>query len=89
MLELLKTLNSFSPLGVIALLATIIYMLVNQKKAVSEVSDNHLSGLPEMAEDIRTLIVEVRKSNDLLQRINDRTIYISSRINGRSGGGST
>lgn len=49
-MELLALLNSFSPLGVIALLAYIVYLLVNQRQQVHAIKTNHLHGLPEMLE---------------------------------------
>jgi hypothetical protein len=44
-----ETLNALSPLGVIGLLAYIVYLLVAKRGPVKAISDNHLSGLPQMA----------------------------------------
>ena len=53
----LTTLDSLSPLAVIALLGTIIFMLVKGKtasaKALHTVQTNHLHELPEMSETLR------------------------------------
>ena len=65
-LELLKTANSMTPLGVIGLLGTIIWMLVKTQKVVVSkmdvISDNHLHELPDLVENSR-------RSVDVLQRI--------------------
>ena len=80
---LLQTLNTLSPLGVIAMLGLVIFMLVKAKSAKSDmdeqialISHNHLSGLPEMAESLRRI-------ESLLQTMNDNTTYIRARVNGR------
>lgn len=80
---LLQTLNTLSPLGVIAMLGLVIFMLVKAKSAKSDmdeqialISHNHLSGLPEMAESLRRI-------ESLLQTMNDNITYIRARVNGR------
>ena len=66
LLELLKTANGMSPLGVIALLAVIIGMLVKGQKSmaakVDTLGDNHLHDLP-------VLVGNSNKMVDTLQRI--------------------
>ena len=76
LLEFLKTLNSLSPLAVIALLGTIIFMLVKGKTAsaekLKEVQENHLHELPEIAETLRRIE----------QRMGEDFSYIKAKLNG-------
>ena len=60
--ELLKAANGMSPMGIIALMATIIWLLVKGRQQVAKLSDNHLHELPELVENSR-------KTVDVLQRI--------------------
>ncbi len=66
LLDLLKTLNSLSPLAVIALLGVVIYKLVGGNKSLTSISEdsssklneiatNHLHELPDMAETLRRI----------------------------------
>jgi hypothetical protein len=59
LIAFLTTLDSLSPLAVIALLGTIIFMLVKGKtasaKALHTVQTNHLHALPEMSDTIRRM----------------------------------
>lgn len=80
---LLTVLNTLSPVGVIALLGLIIFMLVRAKydkkdmdKKVALISDNHLSGLPDMASSLMRI-------EGLLQTMNDNIVYIRARMNGK------
>ncbi len=85
LLEFLNALNSLSPLAVIALLGTIIFILVRRKaaspEAVAEIKDNHLHDMPEM-------VATLRKIDETLQRMEVRIAedlaYIRARINGTS-----
>lgn len=79
---LLTQLNTLSPLGVIALLGLIIYMLVKAKDAkvdvdakIDMIKDNHLHGLPEMAEALKRI-------ETVLQNMNDNIVWVKARING-------
>jgi len=76
----LDKLNSLSPLAVIALLGTIIFMLVKGRtsadKKVEEVATNHLHSLPDMVESLNRI-------EGLLKTINDNIIYVKARVNGR------
>ena len=73
----LTTLDSLSPLAVIALLGTIIFMLVKGKtasaKALQTVQTNHLHELPEMADTLRR--IETRMA--------EYFTYIKAKIDGR------
>jgi len=84
-IELLKTLNSLSPLAVIALLGLIIYKQVKDKPAseasVEEIKSNHLHEMPE-------IVAALQRMESTLQRI-EVTItgdlsYIKARINGNT-----
>ena len=84
LISLLATLNSLSPLAVIALLGTVIFMLVKGKtgvaKKVETLQANHLHELPMMAEDLREMLailqrMEVKFSEDMA--------YLKGRINGK------
>jgi hypothetical protein len=59
LISLLTTLNSLSPLAIIGLLGTVIFMLVKGKtasaKALHTVQTNHLHELPEIAETSRRI----------------------------------
>ena len=79
---LLSQLNTLSPLGVIALLGLIIYMLVKAKDAKVDVAaqidiirENHLHGLPEMTEALKRI-------ETVLQNMNDNIVHIKARVNG-------
>jgi len=75
-LDLLKTLQEFSPLAVIALLSVIILMLVQSKRSVSQdvgdLRDNHVH-------EIVTALVRIETR---LSGMNDHLIWIKSRLNG-------
>ena len=68
-LELLKATNEMSPLGIIALLGAVIWMLVRAKNEmtaqVKVIGDNHLHEMPE-------LVANSRRTVDVLQRIEVR-----------------
>jgi hypothetical protein len=78
----LDTLGGLSPLAVIGLLGVIILLQVRQRtqgaetqaKAV-EISDNHLSGLPEMAATLGRI-------ESCLSDVRDNTVHIKARLNG-------
>lgn len=69
--SLLTALNALTPLAIVGLLAVIIFMLVRQKsqtdnKLVS-ISDNHLSGLPEMSEALHRIEITLEKLDAYLR----------------------
>lgn len=70
------SLNSLSPLAVIALLALVLFYQAKNKKTMTEVTDNHLHGLPEMAETLQRIEV----------LLNREFGYIRARLNGHSKG---
>lgn len=77
MIELLNTLNALSPLGVIGLLAAIIYMLVTGRTAsarkMDTMKDNDLHELPEIAATLRRLEIS----------LTENFAYIKAKLNGR------
>lgn len=52
---LLATANAIQPLGVIALLAVVIYKQVNATRQVSTITDNHLHDMPEILETLQRM----------------------------------
>ena len=71
---LLKLIENPTQLGIIALLGVIIYMLVKSQMGQRNITENHLSCLPE-------LMNELREIKELMQKVNDNIIWIKSRIN--------
>lgn len=80
LVSLLNLLNTLSPLAVIGLLATIIFMMVKGKTATDQKVDairgNDLHELGEMAETLRR--IEVKLSEEFA--------YIRARLNGGANG---
>ena len=82
--ELFKAATSLSPLGIIALLAGVIAMLVKAKNEMSAqvkvIGDNHLHEMPELVENSR-------RSVEVLQRIEvklgENFAVIHSRLDGK------
>jgi len=77
-IELLKLLNSLSPLAVIALLGLIIYKQVKDKPAseasVEEIKSNHLHEMPEILATLQRIEVN----------LGEEFAYIKARINGNT-----
>ena len=82
---LFQVANTLSPLAVIALLVIVVIMLLQAKNKnlldmpaqLDTLSNNHLSGLPDMEDSLKRI-------ETLLQSINDNIIYVRARINGGS-----
>lgn len=79
--SLLTLLNTLSPLAVIALLGTVIFMLVQARSdskgthnEVQTMKSNDLHELPEMAETLRRIEV----------KLGEEFSHIRARLNGRS-----
>lgn len=75
---ILQALLGMSPLAIIGLLGTIIFMMVKQgkwstEKSVKEIQNNHLHELPEIAETLRRIE----------QKIGEDFSYIKAKLNGR------
>lgn len=63
-------LSHLTPLGVMALLAYIIYLLVATKGPVKQIGLNHLHGLPDMAETLSRMeqtLMEIRDGINFLR----------------------
>lgn len=71
---LLQLLNSLSPLGIIALLGVIIFMLVKGRKQVGTIKDNDLHALPEILVTLQRMEVSMGENFS----------WIKARLNGRS-----
>ena len=70
---LLQALNAMSPVGVIALLALIIYKQVQAARKVTKIETNDLHTLPDMLETLQR--IEVLMSREFS--------YIRARLNGK------
>lgn len=87
LVSFLETLNSLTPLAVIALLGLAIFTMVWKnpfkplQTTLAEVKDNHLHCLPEIAEDIK-------KAVEILQRIEikqaEEFAHLKARVNGHN-----
>lgn len=64
-LELFKAASGMTPLGVIAMLVAVVWLLVKGRKDVQNLGDNHLHDMPELIENSRRTV-------DVLQRIEVR-----------------
>ena len=64
MIELFSFLTSIQPIGVIALLGLIIYMLVKSRQDKTDIVDNHLHELPEILEALKRIEVKLDKMSD-------------------------
>ena len=73
----IAALNTLSPLAIIGLLALVLLLQQKNKKALTDVADNHLHDLPDMAASLQRI-------ESLLLDIKDNTVYLKARINGRS-----
>lgn len=81
-ISFLTTLNSLSPLAVIALLGTVIFILVKGKtpKRLHEITTNHLHELPQMAADLREIAESIRRVE---VKLTEDLSYLKARLNGR------
>lgn len=86
-IEFLNTLNSLSPLAVIGLLGTVIYMLVKGRTAtdakVETIASNHLHDLPEAVDILRRMEATLQR---IEVRMGEDFAHIKARINGGAGG---
>lgn len=74
--ELLQTLNSLSPLAIIALLGLTIFLLVKGKEKVETIEGNHLHDLSGKLDQI----LEVLQRMEV--KLSEETAFIRARING-------
>lgn len=75
--QAIHLLNTLTPLGLCGGLAWIIYQFVNKRGTVRLISENHLSGLPAMAESLHRM-------EATLININVTLGYIQGQLSGRS-----
>lgn len=72
----LQTLNTLSPIGIVALLAVVIFMLVRGRTAadakLENVATNHLHEMPELVETMR----------DMNRTLIALDSYLRARLNG-------
>ena len=64
--EGIKALNEISGLGMAGLLAWIIYILVSKNGPVSQISTNHLSGLPRMEKKLDKIHTTLQRGFKML-----------------------
>ena len=74
-IELLKTLNTLTPVAIIGLMGTIIFLMVYKnpfkpiENKLNEVTTNHLHELPEISENLKKAVeilsrIEVKQAED-------------------------
>lgn len=80
MTELFTFLTNVQPLGVIALLGVVIYMLVKNQQGQKRIATNHLHGLPEMAETLKRIEEKLDRN---FEKLSTDVSYIRGRINGK------
>ena len=74
--------NSLTPLGLAAGLAVIIYQLTSKKGAIRTISENHLSGLPEMNATLLRMDETMKRQETTLLDIRDGINYLKGRSSG-------
>lgn len=73
----LEFINHASPIGVIALLVFVIYLLISERGPVGVIASNHLHGLPDMAASLERIEASLTEIRDTLN-------YLKGRLNGRA-----
>lgn len=79
-LKVVSALNAITPMGIIAALAFIIYQFVSKKGSVNLISNNHLSGLPEMNNTLLRIEDSSKRQELWLQDIAKDINYVKGRI---------
>lgn len=86
---LVHVVNDVTPLGFCVLLAVIIFLLVWKKGPIGTLSNNHLSGLPEMQSSLKeisgsmkTLVVQGETAAGDLAAIRDGINEVKGRLHG-------
>lgn len=82
MSEIVLLLEKASPLGLAMLLAVIVYMQVKQGRQTRLISDNHLSGLPEMEALLREMAASQVRIEERMTRACDQLTYLTAKLNG-------
>jgi hypothetical protein len=80
LISFLSALNTLTPLAVIGLLVLVLFYQsknnTTSRLSLFNLSNNHLSGLPDMA-------ASLERMETILKTINDNIVYIRARMNGR------
>lgn len=79
-IEFLKVLNGLSPLAIIGLLGIVLFYAVKNMKTADAISNNHLSGLPEMQATLESI-------NETLQRMERTQVALDAYLHARLNGG--
>src|SRR6516162_7470271 len=76
---------------IIGLLVYVIYLQINNQRAMADVSHNHLSGLPDMdlkmdaiRDQVNKLVTLQEQELRILATMNDNLTYLRGRLNGPS-----
>jgi len=71
LIELVKTLNAMSPLGLAAMLALVLFFQARQRKTVTQLRDNHMhdvtDGLAAVTEALTRIEVQLARIETLLR----------------------
>ncbi len=81
--EGINILNAITPLGIIGLLVYVVYLMIAKKGPIKLISDNHLSGLPEMAQVLNLIRESSLRQEMTLNEIRNSINYLRGRLNGR------
>ena len=81
--SIVEALNSITPLGLAAGLAYIIYQLAGRKGRLRNISENHLSGLPELEQNVTNLLAAMLRLEQTMGEVRDGINFLKGRINGR------
>lgn len=82
-MDVLKAIAELSPIGVIALLAYVVYLLVAQKGPVKKIAENH-NGNPSIEGLLNQLVASSSRQEQTLSEIRDGLNYLKGRLNGRA-----
>ena len=80
MSELTTILTQATPLGVVALSLFIILQLIRQKRAITNLRDNHLHDVKEGLERIEAIL---NRQTEMLQSIYTGIEIVKTKLNGR------
>ena len=90
-LAVIGALNTLSPLGLAGLMGFILYHMVAKKGSVKTLSENHLSGLPDILVTLQSIDGSSKRQEALLGEIRDDLSetakgveYLKGRADGRA-----
>jgi hypothetical protein len=85
LISLLQTLNTLSPLAIIGLLGTIIFMMIKghtlADTKVETIAANHLHDLPAIAEAVKEMSETLRR---IEVKMTEDFAHLKAKLNGRS-----